>query len=221
MLDNVASRLEEWTLRATARWQRREVRRALPRHAAAPARCTTRCWPDDPLAEAYLLNYTDFLSPDSLQLGRTGSDERETAQVAPGLLRRQPACASSSASPPSRDGTRVPYFVVWPQGAKADGDNPTLLYGYGGFEVSQQPCYSGAHRPRLVRAAAASSCWPTSAAAASSAPAGTRRRCKADKQKSYDDFAAVAEDLIAQPGHAARAAWASRAAATAACWSAR
>jgi prolyl oligopeptidase len=36
----------------------------------------------------------------------------------------------------------VPYFIVWPKGAKADGLNPTLLYGYGGFEVSQQPWYS-------------------------------------------------------------------------------
>ena len=44
---------------------------------------------------------------------------------------------------------------------------------------------------------------------------------KANKQKSYDDFIAVAEDLVAQRHHAARAAWASRAAATAACWSAR
>ena len=43
----------------------------------------------------------------------------------------------------SRDGTRVPYFVIWPRDAVADGSNPTLLYGYGGFEVSLTPGYSG------------------------------------------------------------------------------
>jgi prolyl oligopeptidase len=37
----------------------------------------------------------------------------------------------------------VPYFVIWPKGAKADGKNPTLLYGYGGFEISLTPWYSG------------------------------------------------------------------------------
>ena len=54
----------------------------------------------------------------------------------------------------SRDGTRVPYFVVWPKGAAgekgageknagATNERPALLYGYGGFEVSMQPSYSG------------------------------------------------------------------------------
>jgi prolyl oligopeptidase len=39
----------------------------------------------------------------------------------------------------SKDGTRVPYFVVWPQGLRADGSHPTLLYGYGGFESRCSP----------------------------------------------------------------------------------
>jgi prolyl oligopeptidase len=44
----------------------------------------------------------------------------------------------------SKDGTRVPYFVVWPKGSpRSDGRNPTLLYGYGGFEVSMQPGLPG------------------------------------------------------------------------------
>ena len=79
----------------------------------------------------------------------------------------------------SKDGTRVPYFVVWPKGATADGNNPTLLYGYGGFEVSLQPQYSGALRHAPGTAAAACWWWPTSAAAASSARPGTRPHCKA------------------------------------------
>jgi prolyl oligopeptidase len=97
----------------------------------------------DPLAERYLLTYTDFLTPDTLSLARTGSDERE-------LLKSRPRFFDSDGMrveqrfATSKDGTRVPYFVVWPRGARADGSNPTLLYGYGGFEQSMQPWYSGA-----------------------------------------------------------------------------
>ena len=42
----------------------------------------------------------------------------------------------------SADGTKVPYFVVTPKGFVADGKAPTVLYGYGGFEVAMQPTYS-------------------------------------------------------------------------------
>ena len=42
----------------------------------------------------------------------------------------------------STDGTKIPYFVVHRKDIKLDGNNPTLLYAYGGFEVSQTPAYS-------------------------------------------------------------------------------
>ena len=76
----------------------------------------------------------------------------------------------------SKDGTKIPYFVVRPKGVKADGTAPTLLYGYGGFEVSEVPQLQ--RRPRVRRGSRAAACTSsrTSAAAASSAPAGTRPR---------------------------------------------
>jgi prolyl oligopeptidase PreP (S9A serine peptidase family) len=71
----------------------------------------------------------------------------------------------------------VPYFVVWPPAtSKRDGKNPTLLYGYGGFEVSMTPGYSAGVGAAWLEQRAACTWWPTSAAAASSARAGTRRR---------------------------------------------
>ena len=44
----------------------------------------------------------------------------------------------------SKDGTRIPYFMVAAEGLKLDANHPTLLYGYGGFEISMQPGYSAA-----------------------------------------------------------------------------
>ena len=56
---------------------------------------------------------------------------------------RSEQCAATS-----RDGTRVPYFIVWPAGADAatpaDGSLPTLLYGYGGYEIALLPAYAPA-----------------------------------------------------------------------------
>jgi prolyl oligopeptidase len=175
------------------RWVRREVDAPFPGTLAA----STLHDPlliSDPLADAYLLNVSDFLRPDTLQLGRLGSDERETLKSRPTFYDSEGMRAEQHFAT-SRDGTRVPYFVIWPRGATTSGDNPTLLYGYGGFEVSRQPYYSG------IQGRA----WTTQGGVFVLAnirgggefgPAWHQAAIKAHKQKSYDDFAAVAEDLI-------------------------
>jgi prolyl oligopeptidase len=192
--DNVASRLEEWKL-ADGRWSRREVDAPFPGTLMATSLhdATQKA---DPLADAYLLNVANFLQPDTLQLGRVGSDTRELLKSRPGFydaagMRVEQFFASS------RDGTKVPYFVVWPRGAKALGDNPTLLTGYGGFQITQRPYYS----PALGLG------WLTRGGVLVVAnirgggefgPSWHQAAMKANKQRSYDDFVAVAEDLVAR-----------------------
>jgi prolyl oligopeptidase len=194
VLDNVAGRLEEWSRRGNAEWKRREVNAPFPGTLAASALHDPQL-KDDPLAEAYLLTYTDFVTPDSLMLGRTGSDQRDPLKARPAFFDAQGVKVEQRFAH-SKDGTRVPYFIVWPKGARADGNNPTLLYGYGGFEVSQQPWYSAgfgtawyAHGGVLVVA--------NIRGGGEFGPAWHQAATKANKQKSYDDFTAVAEDLIA------------------------
>ncbi len=191
--DNVIGRLEEWKREADGRFVRRVVDAPSPGNLGVvslhePARR------DDPLAEQYLLSYTDFLTPDSLLLGRTGSDRREPLKSLPPSfdaigMRAEQLFATS------RDGTRVPYFVVWPRGAKADGSNPTLLYGYGGFQISLEPWYS-----RGMGAA-----WYSRGGVLVVAnirgggeygPRWHQAAIREHKQRSYDDFIAVAEDLV-------------------------
>ena len=97
----------------------------------------------------------------------------------------------------SKDGTRVPYFVVRPKDLKFDGSAPTLLYAYGGFQVSLTPGYSstvgklwlergGVYVVANIRGGG------------EFGPAWHEAGLKTNRQRIYDDFAAVAQDLIAR-----------------------
>ena len=111
-------------------------------------------------------------------------------------------------------------FIAHKKGLELDGNNPTLLYGYGGFNISLTPAFS-VGQPGVDGAWAASTPWPTCAAAASTARSGTRPAPSCNKQNVFDDFIAAAEWLIAEQVHLHPRSWPSRAAPTAACWSAR
>ena len=193
VLDNVASRLEEWQLQSST-WQKREVKAPYPGRLSAQA-LHDPLLAQDTLAESYLLNAADFLQPDSLQLGRTGSDERQHLKSRPTFFDASGMRAEQRFAT-SKDGTRIPYFVIWPKGAKADGQNPTLLYGYGGFEVAQTPFYSGS-MGRVWAAKGGVFVLANIRGGGEFGPGWHQAALGAHKQKSYDDFAAVAEDLIA------------------------
>ncbi len=198
VLDDVASRLEEWQRRGDG-FVRRDIAAPFPGTLVAsglhdPMRA------DDPLAEHYLLDYSDFLTPDVLWLARAGSDARETLKSLPPRFDAD-GMHTDQFFATSADGTRVPYFVVWPRGVDAtrpaDGSTPTLLYGYGGFEISMQPWYAAGYgRGWLARGGAL--VVANIRGGGEYGPAWHQAALKAHRQRSYDDFIAVAEDLIAR-----------------------
>ena len=113
----------------------------------------------------------------------------------------------------SDDGTRVPYFQVAPRGLALDGQNPTQLSGYGGFEVSRTPAYSGTvgrawleRRTRLSDGSDGQA--PHSRGGVyvvanirgggEYGPAWHRAALKENRHRAYEDFAAVARDLISR-----------------------
>ena len=153
--------------------------------------------PGDPLANQYLLTYTDFLTPDSLYLGDTTAAPKAPREL---LKARSPLFDGSGMRAEqrfatSKDGTKVPYFIVWPKGAREDGNTPTLLYGYGGFRISLKPWYSGGFgRAWLSRGGAL--VVANIRGGGEFGPNWHQAALKANKQRSYDDFIAVAEDLI-------------------------
>jgi prolyl oligopeptidase len=144
-------------------------------------------------SEDFLLQRSGYLTPTSLHLVPPGKP--------PELLKTLPPRFDASTLAVTRheaiaaDGVRIPYFQIGPQGAPLNGDNPTILYGYGGFLISMLPGYSmGVGKAWLERGgiyvianirggAEFGSNWHK---------AGIREH----KKTAQDDFAAVAADLI-------------------------
>ena len=96
----------------------------------------------------------------------------------------------------SSDGTRIPYFIVHPKNMKLDGNNPTLLYAYGGFDVSETPSYN-AILGKLWLERGGVYVLANIRGGGEFGPAWHDAGLTTHRQRIYDDFAAVARDLIA------------------------
>ena len=103
----------------------------------------------------------------------------------------------------SKDGTKIPYFVVRPKGVELVGAAPTLLYAYGGFQVSMTPWYSGVIG-KLWLERGGTFVVANIRGGGEFGPAWHNAGLKENRQKVFDDFFAVSEDLIARKITSAR-----------------
>jgi len=97
----------------------------------------------------------------------------------------------------STDGTRIPYFVVHPKNMKLDGTNPTVLYAYGRFQISQTPGYSGI-LGKLWLERGGVYVLANIRGGGEFGPAWHDAGLKTHRQRIFDDFYAVAQDLISR-----------------------
>ncbi len=150
---------------------------------------------DDEHSDDYFLTVTDYLTPTSLMLGAVGA--------APETIKQLPAFFDASGLEiaqhfaTSKDGTKVPYFMVSKKAITRDGKNPTLLYGYGGFEISLTPNYS-ASVGRAWLSEGGVYVVANIRGGGEYGPRWHKAALRENRLRAYEDFAAVAEDLIAK-----------------------
>ncbi len=184
--DNVAGKILRLEHDADAGWTTRNV--PLPGTGQAGIAFA------DEDEETVFINYEGFLSPDSLLTYDASSNTTTGLKALPSKFDAEGLVVHQKEAT-SKDGTKIPYFVVHREGITLDGTTPTLLYGYGGFEVSMRPSYSGGiGRMWLERGGAY--VLANIRGGGEFGPSWHQAGLKGDRQRIYDDFIAVGESLI-------------------------
>ncbi|MFN4024413.1 MAG: prolyl oligopeptidase family serine peptidase [Hyphomonas sp.] len=145
---------------------------------------------------AVFLRYQDFLTPVSLLDFDTASGQTSPLKSLPPKFDTEGLIAEQFFAV-SKDGTRVPYFLVRREDIPFDGTTPTLLYGYGGFQVSYGPSYSAVLGRNWLEQGGAYA-LANIRGGGEFGPAWHQAGLKQNRQRIYDDFIAVGEDLVAR-----------------------
>ena len=145
----------------------------------------------NPESDLVMVNFEEFLVPDTLYALSDEDPPQVVAQLPkrfdPEGLRAVQSFATSA------DGTSVPYFLVTAKSGQ--GPAPTLLYGYGGFEIALTPSYLGPLPVAWLNAGGAYAI-ANIRGGGEFGPAWHQAALKGNRQRAYDDFAAIAEHLI-------------------------
>ena len=185
ILEDVVSRMVRYQLR-DGEWVSEEI--------GTEAFGSIRLAAASDTSNAMFFSFENYLTPDTLYFSEDGGAGTEALQSLPQFFDAE-GMSIEQRFATSSDGTRIPYFLVLPAGFEANGNTPTLLYGYGGFEISLTPGYSatvghswlargGAYAVANIRGGG------------EYGPRWHQAALKENRQVAYDDFIAVAEDLI-------------------------
>lgn len=156
---------------------------------------TVNVWGVDPNeSDDYFMTVADYLTPSTLYRGVAGEPGREKLKALPEFFNTA-GLRIQQFEAVSKDGTHVPYFQVSRKDLPLNGKNPTLLYGYGGFEISLRPDYNpGVGAVWLERGGVF--VVANIRGGGEFGPQWHNAARKEHRQRAYDDFIAVAEHLI-------------------------
>jgi prolyl oligopeptidase len=152
----------------------------------------------DEFSDIFYVCAADFLTPSSLfEYHINGYKYRYTCN----LVKKLPNLFDSSKlkvlqkEAKSKDGTMIPYFIISKKDLLLDGSNPTLMYGYGGFEVSELPYYSGVIGNAWLNYGGVY-VVANIRGGGEFGPEWHQVALKKNRMKCYEDFICIAEDLI-------------------------
>jgi len=143
-----------------------------------------------------LVGVTNFLKPPSLWLADAATGKARQIMSQPPKFDASNLVVDQREAT-STDGTKIPYFIVHRKDLQLDGNNPTLLYAYGGFQVSMTPSYS-ATTGKLWLEKGGVYVLANIRGGGEFGPKWHDAGLNVHRQIIYDDFAAVAKDLIAR-----------------------
>ena len=187
--DNVRARLFSFESQGDGGWRRTRIPIADNASAAVIAASE--------IDDTAFVNVESFLAPSRLyQIDAARPDAPRQVKALPARFDASRDLVEQFEAT-SSDGTLVPYFVVRPKTMALDGANPTLLYAYGGFQVSEWPAYS-ANIGKLWLERGGVYVLANIRGGGEFGPAWHEAGLKTHRQHIYDDFAAVARDLIAR-----------------------
>ena len=185
--DNVKSKLQRYTPKSNG-WDIKDI--------DFPANGSIGTGNIDFDYDKFTVTYNDFLQPPTLYLVDAKSLKIESLKAQPSMFDAS-NLVSQQMEATSKDGTKIPYFIVMPKNLKKDGTNPTLLYAYGGFEISQTPGYSAINGKSWLEKGGVY-VVANIRGGGEFGPAWHQAALKENRHRAYEDFEAVAEDLIKQ-----------------------
>ena len=145
-------------------------------------------------SDIVFINYESFVSPDKLYKVDLQTNSITAAKSLPARFDASDTVVEQFHAT-SKDGVKVPYFVVRKKDITYDGSNPTLLYAYGGFQVSLSPRYSGV-RGKLWLEQGGVYVLANIRGGGEFGPKWHQAGLKTNRQVIYNDMIAVAESLL-------------------------
>ena len=184
LLDNVVGKVLEFNF-ADGEWVSREI--ALPDNATVGIAASSN------ETDQIMFTVTDFLNPTTLYY-TDGSDAPEVMKTSPSYFDKA-GMEVEQYEATSADGTGIPYFIVKPKGMELDGSTAALLTGYGGFQVPRLPGYLGT-TGKLWLERGGAYVLANLRGGGEFGPGWHQTAIRENKQRTWDDFIAVAENLV-------------------------
>ena len=185
MLENVNGKITRF-MKKDDRWDSKDIE--------GFQNSTMNIYGQDVWSDNSFISVSNFLEPSSIYHASDGADYKKIKSrknsIDPEKYRVEQNFVSSS------DGTSIPYFLISRKDINLDGKNPTILYGYGGFQISKPPSYLGGSIAEYWLNSGGVYVVSNIRGGGEYGPAWHQSALKENRQRAYDDFIAIAIDLI-------------------------